>query len=261
MGPLEAEIAGIVVDQQLQPRVGGLDPEHVQELATVAGQWPPLRVVKHGRGYLLVDGFHRLAAAQNLNFKHVAVEVLEPPADGDLHALAFALNAAHGRPLTLSDRRAFAARLLRTHPEWADREVGRRCGLSQPTVAKVREGLEQEAHIPVMDTRLGRDGNTYPAIQRRAAQEEDATVIPERPLSAGDRSTQRLMVRYFEQLAERLEAQDALDGFEAIDDAATACRVVLGAEKAAALAERLGWSSRNILELAQALGFVSEIRP
>ena len=69
------------------------------------------------------------------------------------------------------------------------------------------------------------------------------------------------MVRYFEQLAERLEAQDALDGFEAIDDAATACRVVLGTEKAAALAERLGWSSRNILELAQALGFVSEIRP
>ena len=260
MGTLEIEIVNIAVDQQLQPRVGGLDPEHVQELATVAGQWPPLRVVKQGRGYLLVDGFHRLAAAQNLNFKHVAVEVLEPPADGDLHALAFALNAAHGRPLTLSDRRAFAARLLRTHPAWADREVGRRCGLSQPTVAKVREGLEQEAHIPVMDTRLGRDGNTYPATQRRVAQ-EDATVIPESPLSPGERSTQRVMVRYFEQLAERLEAQDALDGFETIDDAATACRVVLGAEKAAALAERLGWSSRNILELAQALGFVSEIRP
>jgi hypothetical protein len=216
--------------------------------------------VKHGRGYLLVDGFHRLAAAQNLNFKHITVEVLDPPEDGDLHALAFALNAAHGRPLTLSDRRAFADRLLRTHPEWADREVGRRCGLSQPTVAKVREGLEQEAHIPAMDTRLGRDGNTYPATQRRAAP-NDAPVIPDRPVSAGERSTQRLMVRYFEQLAGILEAQDALDGFETIDDAVSACRVVLGAEKANALAERLGWSSRNILEVAQALGFVSEIRP
>ena len=260
MGTLEIEIVNIAVDQQLQPRVGGLDPEHVQELAPVAEQWPPLRVVKQGRGYLLVDGFHRLAAAQNLNLQHITVEVLDPPADGDLHALAFALNAAHGRPLTLSDRRAFATRLLRTHPAWADREVGRRCGLSQPTVAKVREGLEQKAHIPVMDTRLGRDGNTYPATQRRAAQ-EDATVIPESLLSAGDRSTQRVMARYFEQLAESLEAQDTLDGFETIGDAATACRVVLGAEKAAALAERLGWSSRNILELAQALGFTSEIRP
>ena len=260
MGPLEIEIVNIVVDQQLQPRIQGLDPEHVQELAAVPEQWPPLRVVNHGRGYLLVDGFHRLAAAQNLNLQHITVEVLDPPADGDLHALAFALNAAHGRPLTLSDRRAFAARLLRTHPDWADREIGRRCGLSQPTVAKVREGLEHEAHIPVMDTRLGRDGNTYPATQRRAAP-EDAPAMPESPLSAGDRSTQRVMVRYFEQLAEHLEAQDALNGFEAIDDAATACRVVLGAEKAAALAERLGWSSRNILELAQALGFTSEIRP
>ena len=260
MGTLEVEIGNIAVDQQLQPRIQGIDPEHVQELVAVPDQWPPLRVVKQGHGYLLVDGFHRLAAAQNLDLKRITVEVLDPPADGDLHALAFALNVAHGRPLTLSDRRAFAARLLHTHPEWADREVGRRCGLSQPTVAKVREGLERDAHIPVMDTRLGRDGNTYPSAQRRPPQDE-ATNSPHRPTSAGERSAQRVMVRYFEQLAESLEAQDALNGFETIDDAATACRVVLGAEKAVVLAERLGWSSRNILELAQALGFVSEARP
>ncbi len=260
MGTLEVEIVNIAVDQQLQPRIQGIDPEHVQELVAVPDQWPPLRVVKQGHGYLLVDGFHRLAAAQNLDLKRITVEVLDPPADGDLHALAFALNVAHGRPLTLSDRRAFAARLLHTHPEWADREVGRRCGLAQPTVAKVREGLERDAYIPVMDTRLGRDGNTYPSAQRRPPQEE-ATDSPHRPTSAGERNAQRVMVRYFDQLAERLEAQDALEGFETIDDAATACRVVLGAEKAAALAERLGWSSRNILELAQTLGFVSEARP
>ena len=251
---MKIHLQQIKVDGNLQPRIGGLDPDHVRELEAVAEHWPPLQVVRQRDGYLLVDGFHRLAAAQNLDLEQVCVEVLEPPTDGDLHALAFALNASHGRPLTLSDRRAFAERLLRSHPEWADREVGRRCGLSQPTVAKVRQDLERNAHIPVLDTRLGRDGNAYPVTQQRATRGAEPDFL-DSPLSANERSAQRVMVRYFERLAGVLEEQDALEGFETIDEAVEACRLVLGNDKAHALADRIGWSSRNILQIAMALGF------
>jgi len=159
----------IVADPAFQPRVEGLDLDHVRALETVAEAWPPLKVIAHGKHYLLLDGFHRFAAAQNLGLEQVAVEVLEAPADGDLIGLAFALNAVHGRPLTLSDRRAFAARLLRAHPDWSDREIGRRAGLVQPTIGKIRLDLETRQDIAPADSRIGRDGRSYPAATKVAS--------------------------------------------------------------------------------------------
>lgn len=112
---LEVALARVVVDPDLQPRVGGLDSDHVAALQENPEAWSPLVVVDDG-GYLLVDGFHRFAAAQNLGLQSVRVEVCEAPNDGDLRALAFALNATHGRPLTLADRRAEAERRLQAEP-------------------------------------------------------------------------------------------------------------------------------------------------
>ena len=61
-------------------------------------------------------------------------------------------------------------------------------------------------------------------------------------------------MQYLKRLADSLEAQDGLAGFETIEDAAAACRAVLGAAGAEALAGQLGWSSRNIVLIAAALG-------
>ncbi len=254
----------ITCDPDLQPRVEGIDADHVQELEGIAETWPPLKVVKRGERYVLVDGFHRFAAAQNLGLERVPVEVLEAPADGDLAALAFSLNAAHGKPLTLSDRRAFAARLLRAHPDWSDREIGRRVGLVQPTVAKVREDLERQAEIAPAEVRKGRDGRSYPATGKVAGGSGiTAALAPlanalERLITPAERIAQRNLVRYLERLAAVLEEQNELTGFETIAAGAEACRVVLGAEKAKELGEQLGWSARNILDVAIALGYRDE---
>ncbi len=254
----------ISCDAALQPRVEGLDPAHVRDLEAIAEAWPPLKAVKRGHLYVLVDGFHRFAAAQNLGLEQVPVEVLEAPADGDLAALAFALNAAHGKPLTLSDRRAFAARLLRAHPDWSDREIGRRAGLVQPTVARVREELERQAEIAPAEVRKGRDGRSYPAAGKPAGGTGLAAVLAplnetlERHVTPAERIAQRKLVRYLERLAAVLEEQNELAGFETIAAGAEACRVVLGAEKAEGLGERLGWSARNILDVAITLGYRDE---
>ncbi len=254
----------IVADPALQPRVDGLDPEHVRALEAVAEAWPPLKVVRRAEHYLLIDGFHRFAAAQNLGLSEIAVEILEAPDDGDLQSLAFALNAAHGRPLTLADRRAFAARLLRSRPELSDREIGRRAGLVQPTVAKVRQELETQAQIAPAETRLGRDGRSYPASQRAAAGKTTAETeagprvslldVIERLVTPAERMAQRDLVRYFQRVADLLEEQDDLKGFETIGAGAEACKAVLGEEKARELAARLGWSAGNILAVAEAIG-------
>ena len=263
MPSLSIPLALIVADPALQPRVDGLDPEHVRALEAVAEAWPPLKVVHRGGRYLLIDGFHRFAAAQNLGLTEIAVEILDVPQDGDLHALAFALNAAHGRPLTLTDRRAFAARLLCAHPELSDREIGRRAGLVQPTVAKIRQELESQAEIAPAETRLGRDGRSYPAkreptasgTQARPESSPRISVIEviERLVTPAERMAQRDLVHYFARVADLLEEQGDFTGFETIDAGAEACRVVLGDTKAKELAARLGWSARNIVAVAEEL--------
>jgi len=253
-------LSSIFVDPSLQPRVAGIDPDHVRELEAVTELWPPLRVAKRDGRYVLIDGFHRYAAAQNLKLESVPVVELAPAEGEDLHALAFALNAEHGRPLTLSDRRAFAARLLRANADWSDREIGRRCGLAQPTIAKVRQELERRAAIPAAPTRVGRDGRARTASTPAARGVTALANVLETVASALDRTGHRQIVRYLAKLADVLEEQNDLRHYDTVEDAAQACRAVLGEEKARELAERLGWSSDNILQIAQALGYTDEDR-
>ncbi len=74
---LDLPIDRILVDPALQPRVGGLDAELVRALEETPEAWPPLRVAERDGQYILVDGFHRLAAAQNLGLSTITVEVID----------------------------------------------------------------------------------------------------------------------------------------------------------------------------------------
>jgi len=268
--PSQAElpITAITIDPALQPRVEGIDPDHVRVLEDVHDTWPPLVVVDDDGCYVLVDGFHRYAAAQNLGLVTIPVEIRDMPEDGDLKGLAFSFNAAHGRPLTLQDRRTRAIDLLQLHPDWADREIGRRCGLAQPTVAKLRTDLETSAQIEQTDVRVGRGGYTYAVgtnSKQRPAGELPEEGVGERVGSAvgrlftsEERRQQRQVASYFRRLAVALEDGDDVDGWETAADAADACRLVLGDEHAAELRDRLGRTSRNVLNVAIALGYDDE---
>jgi hypothetical protein len=56
--------------------------------------------------------------------------------------------------------RTGSARRLRMNAETSGREVGRQCGLSQPTVAKIRAGPEAGAQIEQASERVGAVGRT-----------------------------------------------------------------------------------------------------
>lgn len=253
---LELAVDRILVDPALQPRVGGLDAAHVTALQENPEAWPPLVVVERG-GYVLVDGFHRCAASQNLGRETVRVEVRELPADGDLRALAFALNAAHGQPLTLADRRAEAERLLRADATISNLDVARRTALSPTTVATIREQMEAAEQIPATDHRVSRSGVAYTPSSPRQRGElpEDQTTLTERLFTAKDRREQRGLARYVERLCVALDDQYGFASWEGASDAAEACRAVLGDEDAADLGRRLGPAARNVLDVALALGY------
>lgn len=256
MNPRPIAVAKISVDIGLQPRVDGVDPDHVRTLESIAELWPPLTVVQQGDRYLLVDGFHRFAAAQNLKLQTIPAVVVDLVEGEDLRDIAFRLNSAHGRPLSLSDRRTHAAWLLRKNPNSSDREIGRRCGLMQPTVAKVRQELEQQAKIERTDQRVGRDGRTYSAGQKSGTTSLAAVV--ENLIDAfspAERRAQRQFVSYLKRLANILEEQHRYESYETFEAGATACRVVLGDAAAKEFATYLGQNSWNLLQIARALGY------
>lgn len=252
----------IWVDESIQPRVDALDPVHVRSLMESADYWPPLTVVEQTGRYVLVDGFHRLAAAQNLGWDAVSVVVVDMPTDGDLHGLAFHLNIQHGRPLSLPDRRAFAVRLLRQHPEWADREVARQAGLSGVTVAKIRGDLAQSGQIAEPAVRIGAHGYTYPAPGLdRSLGELPAPGLGEQIgqlFSNADRRAQRQIADYVRRLAIALEDGADLEAWADATRAAEACLAVLGRERCERLAGVLGRHGRHLLEVAQGLGWTPE---
>jgi ParB-like chromosome segregation protein Spo0J len=155
-----AKHALVPVDSLLpadSPRLHGEDNEHVQRLAESEAELPPI-LVQQGK-MRVIDGMHRLRAAILKGCRCVEVEFFDGD-DVDAFIRAVEQNVTHGLPLTLADRKAAAARILRVRAALSDRAVASITGLSPKTVGAVRERLTEE--IPRLDARQGRDGRLRP---------------------------------------------------------------------------------------------------
>ncbi|MGA2835072.1 MAG: ParB N-terminal domain-containing protein [Acidimicrobiales bacterium] len=235
-------ISALTLDPSLQPRTGGIDLDHVRTLEESMESLPPLLVVRRGEEHVLIDGWHRLAAFQNQGRDRVLAHVAPLPPDGDLRSMAFGANVAHGRPLSLTDRRAEAARRLRIMPQTSDREIGRQCGLSQPTVAKVRAALEAGAQIEHTDARVGKGGYQY-AVNARG----DGEV-------AGPDAERLRLAKYLARLTKVLVQGDDLPAWTSPREVAAIVEEFFDEDDAAAVAEVLGTNGREFLNVAKALG-------
>lgn len=142
-----SELAGT-----FSPRRAGECPEHVEALAQVGADLPP--IVVHWPSMKVVDGMHRLRAAQRRGAGEIAVRFVDGSED-EAFVLAVEANVRHGLPLTLADRRAAAAQMLLAHPDWSDRRVASSTGLAPGTIATVRRRIG--AQNEQLTTRVGRD--------------------------------------------------------------------------------------------------------
>lgn len=149
------------------PRTGGVDDAHVLALASASTRLPP--IIVHRPTMRVIDGVHRLRAAELAGRTAIAVRFFDGDLD-DAFVLAVEANRAHGLPLSLADRKAAAARIIRTHPLRSDRWIARVSGLAATTVGALRRcssvGDERS------NTRIGRDGRHRPidsSVGRRQA--------------------------------------------------------------------------------------------
>jgi hypothetical protein len=123
-------------------------------LAETDADLPPILV---NRATLrVIDGMHRLQAAAMKGQETIQVEFFEG-AEQEAFLLAVKTNIAHGLPLTLADRRAAAARIIRSDTRLSDRSVAAATGLAARTVATIRCRVTGGGS-PASDERVGRDG-------------------------------------------------------------------------------------------------------
>jgi len=141
----------------------GINEEHVQRLADLGGRWPPILVDR--ADYHVIDGLHRVAAAQRLGFECIDASMFE--GDSDEALIEFVRrNVRHGLPLTLRERKWAAQRVLGHHPEWSDRRIAELCAISPKTVGRLRltpiaSPTEEMSQLDTQ-TRIGRDNKIRP---------------------------------------------------------------------------------------------------
>ncbi|HZG46895.1 MAG TPA: ParB N-terminal domain-containing protein [Allosphingosinicella sp.] len=139
--PLEA----IRTNQTLQLRSEGLKRRLVREYADKmlrGEEFPPVEVAKIGRSYMLLDGFHRVAAAQLAGITTSLLARVATMTEVEAELYAFGVNTSHGERLRNADKRhRFAEYVGRGHHL---REDG--------TVKSAYAMAEDLRHVPVART-------------------------------------------------------------------------------------------------------------
>ena len=156
------------VVHDVQIRVEGIDPDIMDDYARAmqAGdEFPPVIVFwdKMTNRVYLADGFHRYMAAKSLPELHTIPAEVYAGTQQDALEYAATCNATHGIPMTSADKRAAVGRLLRMHPDWSNREIGRKVGCGHSTVDTLRKEYDLSAQNGQIETKrtVTRGDSTY----------------------------------------------------------------------------------------------------
>lgn len=146
-----------------------------QEISGGEARLPPVECVWDGVSYWLWDGYHRYHAAGKAGAAEVPVR-WRPGTLQDARWLACGANTAHGLRRTNADKRRAVEMALAMHPEGSDRAIADHCGVSSPTVARVRAALVSVKVLQMEgDSRtVTRGGTTYQQDTSNIGKRQDA---------------------------------------------------------------------------------------
>jgi uncharacterized ParB-like nuclease family protein len=134
------------------------------EAVLEGAKFPPVDVFFDGAEHWLADGFHRYHAHKRAKVTDIAATVHSGSKED---ALVFALgaNQANGLRRTNEDKRKCVTIALERWPEWSDSRIAEICGVSHPTVGKIRPTVVK---ITTITERVGKDGVKQPATKPKA---------------------------------------------------------------------------------------------
>ncbi|GAC1457970.1 MAG: hypothetical protein NVSMB70_02160 [Chamaesiphon sp.] len=124
---------------QTRTQVSQVVVDEYVELMRDGSIFPPVIVFHDGENYWLADGFHRLAAAQALEREEITAEVRQGTRR-DAVLFSVGANSAHGLRRSRADETRAVMTLLQDEEwgKWSNREIARRCGVSEFKVRSLR---------------------------------------------------------------------------------------------------------------------------
>lgn len=107
--------------------------------------FPPIIVFHDSANYWIADGFHRFFAAKRAGATEIECEMRQGTLR-EAQLFAVGANSVHGLRRTNEDKRKAVLTLLNDleWAEWSDREIARRCNVSQVTVGRVKKSVSLE---------------------------------------------------------------------------------------------------------------------
>ena len=136
----------------------------------------PICVQKRGKRYVLVAGYHRLAAACNAGIDKILALVFEGT---EKEAVWFALtNNQHGAQLEGDDLEHSIEKALKLFPEKSPPEIAGGIGCSRSYVYKIEKKLSTSGQLKIPEKRLGLDGKMR-STQRKTAVKQKREGIAE----------------------------------------------------------------------------------
>ncbi len=94
-----------------------------------------------------------------------ATRVLYELVEGDPHEIVLSFNV-HRRHLSQKQRRELIAALVEANPEKSDRQIAATAKSSHPTVAAVRQEMEESGYVENLSTRTDSKGRQQPASKK-----------------------------------------------------------------------------------------------
>lgn len=145
--------ATVKIDDLIQLRESGIDRAELaqRELNTQyvdslkesdENAWPPILITKTSIGYLVVDGYHRIAAIRAKKKIEIRAVIKTFKDEKELVEAAFQANLAHGLRAGLQSRSNYAWWLHLIYPDMEQIEIARRAGIAQPTVSNTIKRME-----------------------------------------------------------------------------------------------------------------------
>ena len=172
-------------DGGTQPRAA-LDDETISDYAEAmqaGAQFPPVVVFYDGASYWLADGFHRVNAAIRAVLPTINAQVI-PGTQRDAILYSIGANATHGLRRTNADKRRAVERLLRDDEwaKWSDREIARRCAVSNNFVSEFRRSLSSDDSERTYTTKHGTVSIMNTTAIGQAVESEHIGRAPAQPL-------------------------------------------------------------------------------
>ena len=241
----------VVVDQKYQSRTA-MDDKMVQayaELMRDGVKFPPVRIVHVEDQYVLVDGFHRFRATEEIGEYEIEADVTEGDWR-DVRMLKWQSNTTHGKPLARDEKRRMIREMLADEEcnLWSNRKIGKFVGVSHTLVNSVR--VEKSAHAE-----KAKSGNiSTPAPQAKAqsvepqaadAEEDDEEpddrqVMIETLIDENDKLTKQLAVSV-------LPEEEKVMAGQLIDDLRNEIRVLnVELESVKASRDRYQWENAEL---------------